>query len=318
MTEEPAKAAVGSAPDGGFFRVGTGRTGGAAPLDWSVRAVRAAARVAKLVRCIMGGRTRVWGVTAAVFFSTSVPSPGFAGPIANVQVVVDYDKYAITYDLKNGQPCPVSLLGSTDGGKTFDLQMEYVRGDVGPSVSPGKGKRILWEALKDFPDGIESIDIILDVVATCPPPSRPAPAAAVAPVRTTAEYLADLRGDIEETTKLMEEKKQELTDLDRNTSDLKEKYSDIGAEVDQIDIKKAVNSDVYDRASGRTYRTLDTRVSSSDVKQYNKRGNEMRKISDQIDSNKSRREVLIKLIREYEKELNELKKEERDVAKGGR
>src|SRR5262245_33679481 len=58
----------------------------------------------------------------------------------------------ITYDLISDDPravFSVTLDASDDGGQTWTLKPKSITGDVGPNVSAGRGKRILWEAGRD-------------------------------------------------------------------------------------------------------------------------------------------------------------------------
>ena len=68
-------------------------------------------------------------------------------------VRVDGNRVVVTYDLDADEPVPVRVRGSADGGKTWDLKMEHLTGDVGEQVAPGKGKTIVWEVLRDYPRG---------------------------------------------------------------------------------------------------------------------------------------------------------------------
>jgi hypothetical protein len=91
-----------------------------------------------------------------------LPSPGLAtDEITNVAITKAGEKYIITYDLESGVPGFVDLLGSSDGGKTFDILMEHVTGDVGRRIPPGRNFRIVWDAGRDLTDGLEGQDIVV-------------------------------------------------------------------------------------------------------------------------------------------------------------
>jgi hypothetical protein len=62
------------------------------------------------------------------------------------------DIITVQYDLVSDDPGAVfrvALKVSRDGGKTFDLEPRSLTGDVGNSIRPGQGKKIVWEAGRD-------------------------------------------------------------------------------------------------------------------------------------------------------------------------
>ena len=60
------------------------------------------------------------------------------------------DKVLVFYDLHGSEEAyTITLKGSSDGGKRFDIVPKTLSGDVGENVSSGTGKQIVWEALKD-------------------------------------------------------------------------------------------------------------------------------------------------------------------------
>lgn len=68
------------------------------------------------------------------------------------QVVFNRGVVTITYDLvaPGAQGTfDVTLEVSTNGGQTYDVQPRSTNGDIGPTVSVGRGKRVVWEAAKD-------------------------------------------------------------------------------------------------------------------------------------------------------------------------
>lgn len=70
--------------------------------------------------------------------------------ITNVDFQQEGDEIVITYDLDKRVSIEVSV--SLDGRASYG-QIHSVRGDVGSAVFPGK-KRIVWNVLQDFPEGI--------------------------------------------------------------------------------------------------------------------------------------------------------------------
>jgi ATP-dependent protease ClpP protease subunit len=91
-------------------------------------------------------------------------TPSGAATISNMWLKESARGVVVGYDLDAEKPVPVRLVGSKDGGRTYDLKVESVSGAVGPRVSPGKGKRIVWAVSKDYPKGIDDLDVVLDVI----------------------------------------------------------------------------------------------------------------------------------------------------------
>lgn len=57
----------------------------------------------------------------------------------------------VSYDLE-GDPSSVALVVSRDGGATYSVPVVLVSGHVGDGVSPGMGRKIVWDAGTDWPD----------------------------------------------------------------------------------------------------------------------------------------------------------------------
>jgi hypothetical protein len=80
----------------------------------------------------------------------------FRTPAAEVDKVT-FDRVGggvinVLYDLKSDDPgatFSIALEVSQDGGQTYALKPQSVSGDIGANVSPGTGKKIVWEASKD-------------------------------------------------------------------------------------------------------------------------------------------------------------------------
>jgi len=103
----------------------------------------------------------------------------FTGALAAQRAVnirldqTDDGRVLVTYDLEDGDASVnVKLSGSDDGGKTSSLKTFSVSGDIG-KVSPGKDKKIIWNASRDYPDGIDDLDIVLDIVVEKIKPDGP-------------------------------------------------------------------------------------------------------------------------------------------------
>lgn len=77
--------------------------------------------------------------------------------VANVAFTCENNQVIVTYDLvgKRDSKYTIGLLLSCDYGQTFSIIPRHVRGAVGEkAVRPGSKRRIVWEYLKDFPDGL--------------------------------------------------------------------------------------------------------------------------------------------------------------------
>jgi len=72
----------------------------------------------------------------------------------------------IQYDLdgeKNEYTIAVSI--SFNGGLSFTYIPEFVTGQVGEDINPGKRKTIVWNLSKEFPEGLQSDQIAFEVSA---------------------------------------------------------------------------------------------------------------------------------------------------------
>ena len=73
-----------------------------------------------------------------------------ADPIANIRVEQIGSQVIIRYDLEgSAKEYEIRVLGSSDGGKIFDLPLKTISGDVGEGIKPGRDKKVVWEALRD-------------------------------------------------------------------------------------------------------------------------------------------------------------------------
>jgi formylglycine-generating enzyme required for sulfatase activity len=70
--------------------------------------------------------------------------------VENCRVEQVGDEVHIYYDLRGDEEkYQVTIRGSADGGRTYMLPMKSLSGDVGKDIRPGRGKKIIWKALKD-------------------------------------------------------------------------------------------------------------------------------------------------------------------------
>jgi len=78
--------------------------------------------------------------------------PAHAADLENARARQEGNRAVLTYDLVADGPVPVTA--SDDGGKTWNVKLGHLTGDVGEAVAPGRGKSITWDALRDYPRDI--------------------------------------------------------------------------------------------------------------------------------------------------------------------
>jgi len=92
--------------------------------------------------------------------------------VDNVRVEQVGEDVYIYYDLLGDEDeYQVKVRGSSDGGRTYTLPMKSVSGDVGRSVRPGRGKRIIWKALNDAGE-LEGDAFVFEVGTVAAPGKR--------------------------------------------------------------------------------------------------------------------------------------------------
>ena len=119
--------------------------------------------------------------TLFVLLGLSVPLHAAAPVVSNVATeILPGKKVRITYDVSDvdGDPVSIFVRVSADGGTTFDVPVRTVSGDVSPmdfitdpafapplpSIAPGNGKQIVWDAPADWPDEVSS-NAVVEVIA---------------------------------------------------------------------------------------------------------------------------------------------------------
>lgn len=78
----------------------------------------------------------------------------------------DDDRLMVIYDLQ-GKPedkFEIELWASVDGGQEFSFQPTAVTGEVGPGITPGMNKAIIWDVFSDM-SKLEDDDLTFKVVA---------------------------------------------------------------------------------------------------------------------------------------------------------
>jgi len=85
--------------------------------------------------------------------------------VRNVGFVVQGQKIEVDYDLEGNGTYAVSLRLLESAGQDAVVIPRSVSGDVGQRVSPGKGKKVIWDALKDV-ERLEGSDFFFEVRAS--------------------------------------------------------------------------------------------------------------------------------------------------------
>jgi hypothetical protein len=100
-----------------------------------------------------------------------VPAVTFGGDgetaVRNVRYEVSGELVRIYYDLVGplDKVHKVALYLHREGDSTFAYRPVYLTGDVGSIVFPGEKRRITWDFLKDFPEGVKGDDFYFTVQA---------------------------------------------------------------------------------------------------------------------------------------------------------
>lgn len=115
--------------------------------------------LALLWSCIADVSTQV--LLACLGFSIALAG----GPFQNVDAFVKDRQIVVRYDLVAQTPTSVWLIASRDNDRNFDIPITSVHGDLGSSVSPGKGKEIRWKYTLDLPDKARIDDVSIEIVA---------------------------------------------------------------------------------------------------------------------------------------------------------
>ncbi|PLX43004.1 MAG: hypothetical protein C0608_00900 [Deltaproteobacteria bacterium] len=89
--------------------------------------------------------------------------------IVNPDLWLEDRTIVVTYDLVGSAPSCTALIGSLDGGATYQMVFTTVSGDIGVGVAPGDDKRVEWQLYDDYPGGLDDYDVLIDIViAECP------------------------------------------------------------------------------------------------------------------------------------------------------
>lgn len=99
-----------------------------------------------------------------------IPAAVFAADdlaVRNVHYEITGELVRIYYDLVGplDRVHRVALLLRRESDSTFVYRPVYLTGDVGTIVFPGEKRRITWDFLKDFPEGVRGEDYYFTVEA---------------------------------------------------------------------------------------------------------------------------------------------------------
>ncbi len=123
----------------------------------NVEHIRLAAPDSGLYRVLVSHKsTLLASQTYALIQSGLVPPPPVAPMVSNVAVLQRRDGSGLVdiyYDLLDPDSASVTVTmnASTDGGLTWDLPLMTVTGDVGPGVTPGLDRTVVWDFARDHP-----------------------------------------------------------------------------------------------------------------------------------------------------------------------
>jgi len=93
--------------------------------------------------------------------------------VSNVNFSQTGNTVAITYDLEGTRNrYTISIKCSKDGGNTYSIIPMAVSGDVGKNVRPGKNKKIKWNVLNDWPEGLSGKEFVFKVEIGSLPPRK--------------------------------------------------------------------------------------------------------------------------------------------------
>jgi len=101
-------------------------------------------------------------IVASLLTLFAVPTL-FAAEVKNDRVRQEGNRLVVTYDLEGTEKESKVSVTIKIGEKAFGADQLHLEGDVG-TVRPGKGKKIWWNVLQDFPRGLND-DVEVNVTA---------------------------------------------------------------------------------------------------------------------------------------------------------
>jgi hypothetical protein len=111
-----------------------------------------------------------WILLMILFVPLDAFGQGTSSAVSNVvtQVSEVRDKVTVTYDLarRPGVPSYTIVVRITLDGEVVSAQA--LSGDIGPNITPGYGKRIVWDVLKDLSELYGSLQIEVSAKSATP------------------------------------------------------------------------------------------------------------------------------------------------------
>lgn len=86
----------------------------------------------------------------------SVAVPPIVTDVTAAQRTDGSMKVDIYYQVQHNLVMTISAVASQNGGASWTMPCRQVSGDVGPGISSGAGKHIVWDVLRDYPNIIGS------------------------------------------------------------------------------------------------------------------------------------------------------------------
>lgn len=101
----------------------------------------------------------------ALILSSLLPGQASGEGVTNVRCELERDQVVILYDLVGRGHYTVTAHMSEDAGRSYPFQLKSVSGDIGESIEPGRGKKIVWDCLRDV-ENLIGRHIVFEVRAT--------------------------------------------------------------------------------------------------------------------------------------------------------
>jgi formylglycine-generating enzyme required for sulfatase activity len=160
----------------------------------------------------------------------------YAAEVGHTVVEQENSRIVFRFDVAGPEVETTVRLVITVKGKNYDSESLHVEGDVG-RIKTGKGKKIYWDLLKDFPDDPQGkFDYTIEAEsATAPVPKR-----SDAPIKAPSKNTLQL-GDIETRAKEIEASKAVWA---KNFNEMKLQYNRV-QEVEKKDIPSDMKIDAW-------------------------------------------------------------------------
>jgi hypothetical protein len=94
-----------------------------------------------------------------------VTSMGFSQTLSNLKASFDGEKMVVTYDLAYPEPDQKFKVTFYSSHDNYSRALSLVTGDAGESVSPGLGKRVVWDLKNALPGDFDA-DIRIKIIAS--------------------------------------------------------------------------------------------------------------------------------------------------------